>query len=360
MSEGIYQRLRKAVARNSAIFLATASGSEIKFLKKLFTVEEAGIYLHLTEKLEAPERIAQRANQNPETVAAALKRMAERGLVFPKRDGQKNYYAAAAFAHGILEHQANRMDREFAQIYEQYMWEEKIPEEEPTDPETQIGYPLRAIPVNAPVSVSQPIAPYEDVKALIKSQDRIAVANCFCAAHQAVLETGCDRPREVCLLLGFYADYYIDLGFGRQITQEEALDILERSEEAGLVHQFADSLDPGAICNCCPDCCGGLRMLKMLPNPAALAISNHFSKIDPGLCDGCEICVDRCPMDGISMTADATANINMDRCIGCGLCVNSCPTEALMLVSKPESDRREPPFTSRFMRSSQEIESTID
>ena len=46
MSEGIFQRLRKAVARNSAIFLATASGSEIKFLKKLFTVEEAELYLN--------------------------------------------------------------------------------------------------------------------------------------------------------------------------------------------------------------------------------------------------------------------------------------------------------------------------
>jgi NAD-dependent dihydropyrimidine dehydrogenase PreA subunit len=334
---------------------------EIKFLQKLFSVEEAELYLHLADKLETPQTIAERANQDPETVAATLKRMAERGLVFPKRDGQKNYYAAAPFAHGILEHQANRMDLELAQIYESYMWAEKIPEEAPTDPGAQVGYPLRAIPVNAPVNIGRPIAPYEDVSELIRSQDRIAVANCFCAVHQGVLETGCDQPLEVCLLLGFYADYYVDLGFGRRITQEEALDILERSEEAGLVHQFADSQDPGAICNCCSDCCGGLRMLKMLPNPAAFAISNHFSKIEPDLCNACEICVDRCPMDGISMTADdGTAIINMDRCIGCGLCVKSCPTEALILVSKPESDRREPPFTSPFMRSSHDIESTID
>ncbi len=361
MSEEIYQRLRKAVARHSAQFGATASGLEVKFLQKLFSVEEAELYLYLTGKLETPQQIAERANQDPESVAATLKRMAEKGLVFPKRDGQKYHYAAAPFAHGILEHQVNRMDRELAQIFENYMWEEKIPEEEPTDPGAQVGYPLRAIPVNAPVNVSRPIAPYEDVRELIKSQDRIAVANCFCAGHQAVLETGCDQPLEVCLVLGFYADYYIDLGFGRRITQEEALDILERSEEAGLVHQFADSLDPGAICNCCPDCCGGLRILKMLPNPGAFVISNHFAKIDPDLCDGCEICVDRCPMDGISMTSDgAAANINMDRCIGCGLCVKSCPTEAVMLVSKPESDRREPPSTSPFMRSSQDIESTID
>jgi predicted transcriptional regulator len=104
MSEDVYQRLREAVARHSAHFEATAAGLEIKFLKKLFSVEEAELYLHLTDKLETPQEIAKRANQDPETVAATLKRMAEKGLVFPKRDGQKYHYAAAPFAHGILEH----------------------------------------------------------------------------------------------------------------------------------------------------------------------------------------------------------------------------------------------------------------
>ena len=161
------------------------------------------------------------------------------------------------------------------------------------------------------------------------------------------------------MLLGFYADYYIDLGMGRRVTQEEALDILEMSEEAGLVHQFADSLDPGAICNCCPDCCGDLRMLKLIPNAAAFATSNHFAQVDSDLCNGCVACVDRCPMDAIAMSPEEVAGINLERCIGCVLCVKACPTEAIMLVSKPEKARSEPPFTSQFMRSSQDIESTI-
>jgi len=161
------------------------------------------------------------------------------------------------------------------------------------------------------------------------------------------------------MLFGFYADYYIDLGIGRRVTQEEALDILEMSEEAGLVHQFADSLDPGAICNCCPDCCGGLRILKLIPNAAAFAVSNHFAEVDSDLCNGCVACLDRCPMDAIAMSPEEVAGINLDRCIGCGLCVKSCPTEAIMLVSKPDKARSEPPFSSPLMRSSQDIESTI-
>ncbi len=173
------------------------------------------------------------------------------------------------------------------------------------------------------------------------------------------METGCDQPIEVCLLLGFYADYYIDLEMGRKITQEEALDILDMAEEAGLVHQFADSLDPGAICNCCPDCCGDLRMLRLIPNASAFAISNHFCQVDPDRCDGCETCVERCFMDAITIGEDQCANINLERCVGCGLCATTCPSEALMLVSKPDEARREPPETSMFMRSSKDIESTL-
>jgi len=159
--------------------------------------------------------------------------------------------------------------------------------------------------------------------------------------------------------LGFYAEYYIDQGMGRRITQEEALDILDLAEEAGLVHQIPNTLDPGALCNCCPDCCGALRMLKMLPHPADFVTSSHFSQVNPDLCDGCETCMARCPMDAITIEANEAANISLDRCIGCGLCVNTCPTEALTLVSKPERARQEPPFTSQFMRSSQDIEGTM-
>jgi electron transport complex protein RnfB len=359
MSGDVYERLRERIDQRGVGFQKTTSGVELKLLRRLFSEEEAQMYLHLSWDLETPWQIAKRAQQGTERVAAILKRMAEKGLVFPKRKGETFYYAAAPYAHGILEHQVNRIDKELAQLIEDYLWAEKVQEEPTADRQVVSKYPMRTIPVEAPIKVSQPIAPYEDVKDIIKSQDRIAVAKCFCAVHRSLLEPGCSQPLEVCLLLGFYAEYYVDHAMARWVTQKEALGILELAEEAGLVHQLSDSVDTGAICNCCPNCCFLLRSVKMLPNPAAFVTSNYFAQVDPALCNGCEICVGRCPMDAISITASAVADINLDRCIGCGLCVNGCPTDALMLVSKPEEARQEPTSTGLFMRSSQDIESKI-
>ena len=129
----------------------------------------------------------------------------------------------------------------------------------------------------------------------------------------------------------------------RFITQEEALEILERSEEAGLVPEPDNSQRPLAICNCCGDCCGVLTNIKRHPRPAELVVSNYYAEVDEDLCCACETCLDRCQMEAISMGEEGVAVVNLDRCIGCGLCVTTCDTGAMSLKSKPEDMRREPP-----------------
>lgn len=331
----------------------------MRILRRLFSQEEAEIYLHLSDKLETPQEVAKRAKQDPRKVSVILKRMAEKGLTFPKRKGDMFYYAAAPYAHGIYEHQVNTMDRDLALLFEEYMFAEKVPREPKPGEQIEGEMPLRTIPVRSSVSVSRAVATYEDVEGMIRSKDRIAVAKCVCAVQKGLVEPGCNQPLEVCLLFDFYAEYYVEMGNARAIGQEEALEILDLSEKAGLVHQSANLLDPGAICNCCRDCCGELRILRMLPNPAAFVASNYFSQVDTQLCNGCEACVDRCPMGAITIGPEEAAIIDLDKCIGCGLCVKPCPTEALILMSKPEEARQVPPPTSPFMRASEDYESSI-
>jgi hypothetical protein len=110
------------------------------------------------------------------------------------------------------------------------MWAEKLPEDPVGDRPAEISLPLRSTPVKVPVNVSRPVSPYEDVKKLIENQDRIALARCFCAVQQQLLGSSCKQPLEVCLMLGFYAEYNIEFGMGREIDREEALTLVSKPD----------------------------------------------------------------------------------------------------------------------------------
>jgi heterodisulfide reductase subunit A-like polyferredoxin len=53
--------------------------------------------------------------------------------------------------------------------------------------------------------------------------------------------------------------------------------------------------------------------------------------IDPQICTGCGICVERCPTDAISLTEAGWAQRDENACLGCGVCSRFCPEEAIAL-----------------------------
>ncbi len=341
MTSKVYYDLREQMDQYSFGFPATESGVEIKILEKLFTEEEATMYLSLSLLLEAPESVAQRLGRNRDDVVSILESMFDKGLIFRVQKGDSAKYGVVPFVVGSYEFQLKGMDREFAELFEQYFLEAFAKQGIAQMP------PMRTVPVNKSVDVSWPVAPYEDIREMIKGKEKISVANCVCRVQQGLLDKGCGQPLEACFQFGSHADYYVDKGMGRFITEKEALDIIGKCEETGLVPQPFSAKDAGGICNCCGDCCGILRSIKMHPKPAEKVISNYYAEVDPANCSACETCVDRCQMEAIQLGADDVAEVNRDRCIGCGLCVTTCPSEAVSLKPKPESERREPPDTGK-------------
>ena len=120
MTTDIYKRLREQLDQYSVGFPETESGTEIKILKKLFTEEEAELFLHMSIMLETPEALAERLKRNPDQISALLNRMFEKGLIFRLRKGESLKYGASAFIVGIYEFQLRDMDREFAELMEKY------------------------------------------------------------------------------------------------------------------------------------------------------------------------------------------------------------------------------------------------
>jgi len=355
----IYELLRQAVDKLGLGFSATKTGVEIKLLKKIFTEEDARMWLHLTDKLETPEVIAKRANMDPEQAAKKLADLTEKGLTFIKRKGDRVYYSAIPFAHGLYEHQLKKMDQELAQLLYDYFNAEQIQKGPEVVRDPEIAMTHRTIPVNEPVKISQPVATYDDAREIIKSKDRIALCDCICAAVHERRGKTCEKPKEVCLHFDFYAENSVEQGIGRWITQEEALEVLKKAEENGLIHQPANMINPESLCNCCADCCCELALIRKLGAPAMIIPSNYFVQVNADLCDACETCMGRCPMDAIDMSSENVARINRDNCIGCGLCINVCPTEALVLMAKAENEHQVPPARNLLHKGSDEYESAL-
>lgn len=337
MAKEVYQKLREQLDQYSVGFPKTKSGVEIRMLEKIFTEKEAEMTLQLSMQLETPESVATRTGRDIETTAGLLKQMADKGLIFRWHKDDLIKYAAVPFVLGIYEFQLKTMDKEFARMFENYLWE--------AFGKSIAGYKpnlMRTIPIHQSVDVIRSIATYEDSRDIIKKQKLIAVANCICRVQQNLIDHYCDKPLEVCLLFGSAARHYIDLEMGREISIQEALDILDKCDEAGLVTQPANAINPGGMCNCCGDCCPLLRTIKNYSRPADMVSSNYYAVVASEECTACETCMGRCQMDAIFIGKDDVAEVNRDRCIGCGLCVTTCDTNALSMQLKPEDQRHVP------------------
>ncbi len=325
----IYIKLRERLDQLSTGYPATPAGIELRILKKIFTEEEARLFLHLSPALESPDDIAVRLGCDSESLAGKLEQMAKKGLIFRLRKGPSVRYSAAAFVVGILEFQLNAMDRELAGLIEEY--------HKTAIGKTFQGYgtPLvRTIPINREVTPEMPVAPFDDAMEILSAQNTIMVTRCICRTWGRLIESGCTRPLECCFTFGSLADYYVENGLGRYVSLDEAKKIITSAlTEYPFVIQVSNGQKISGMCLCCGDCCGMLRSLKLQPRPADAVKSNYVAESDTTECTGCETCISRCQMEAVGII-DGAVQINRDRCIGCGSCVTACPSGALTLRKK--------------------------
>ncbi len=328
MAEDVYVRLREFLDTMPTGFPTTPTGVEIRILKKLFSPAQAELVMKLPKEPEEVNTIACRLEMEARDLAPKLEEMARKGLIFRVREANRALYQAFQFIVGIYEFQLKNLDEEFCRMYEEYL--------------PYFGMSLRplktqqlrVIPVDSAIHSSFGVERYNRVRELVKDQKVISVSECICRKEQGLLGKECKRPKETCLGFGEFGQFYIDNGWGRSISTNEALRILDQAEEADLVLSPSNSRELASVCCCCPCCCPVLKFGKMIPRPADVFLSYYRAKIDEKLCSSCAICVDRCQMGAIK-EEDGSIKIAEGKCIGCGLCVSRCPTDAISLVSKP-------------------------
>ena len=326
----IYDQLQLHLERHPIGFPKTPGRRELDILKRIFTQEEAEIALNLMLMPEKVEVIAARAKMGKEETAKILAGMANKGIIFEdKRKGEPRY-ALLAFIPGIYEFQVHNIDDELAHAFEDiypHLAREMTGSKTPW---------MRVLPTEVSMTGKE-VIPYQHATEVIKRAATVCITDCICRKEQKLNGHGCSQPVDsMCLYFTPWAEFLIDKGIARKATVDEALKVIKRAENAGLVHLAVNVQDDvGGMCQCCPCCCGVMRTVTEFKIPTGVAKSDYYATTDIEQCTGCESCVMVCPVKAITMD-DAKAVVNTAECLGCGVCVVECPNKSMSLVARPE------------------------
>jgi electron transport complex protein RnfB len=333
MTESVFEQLAGALDRLPNGFPRTGSGVEIRILQKIFSTEQAALACHLSGSWETIDTIAARAGLDSGQASQRLFKLVRGGMVWMDKQDGKAVFRLAPFVVGIYEAQRERMDHALAHLVEEYMANGGAHGIMKPQPALH-----RVVPAQGALK-SEWVLPYDDVRAILLQARTFSVNDCICRLQQAKLDHQCDFPVKMCLSFSDQerAPHPDD------ISQAEALEILERSEQVGLVHTVSNVMQGvGYVCNCCGCCCGVLRGITDWGIEKSVAFANYYAVIEPELCSNCGTCRERCQVHAIS-EGEGFSVVDRDACIGCGLCVTGCPNEVARLVRKPEAEMIHPP-----------------
>jgi ferredoxin len=305
-------------------------------LKEMYNPVEAQVALAIPNDLQPLEvvdrhRIVERCDLPESTVIEALQSLSDRNMLFTRPTGAGAMgYALLQVGYGVPQtfFWAGRKDeraRRMAKLVLNYF-------NVPTTQQVYGPVPTKTYKY-APASLSvevamQGVMPNEQMGPIVEAATKIAVAHCPCRMSASILgRTDCRHSLEVCIKYDELADFVISKGLAREISKDEAHQILADSEREGLVHMVDNA--QGQVkhtCNCCGHYCWNVGILRRRKIPRDMLMAVYFireTELDE--CIGCGACADICPVDAVKMVEDKP-EVDPDWCIGCGVCAVACPT----------------------------------
>ena len=270
--------------------------------------EQADVALQLgLRKERTAEYVAQKCGKSLEETREILMELAQIGVckVYHNEAGEE-VFLVQIFAPGILEMMVNNDEQvkahpQIGKAFEEYT-RLRISGIAPNLP-MGTGM-MRVIPIETAISADTQSVPYEHLSYYLDKYDTFSVSDCSCRKSRRILGQGCGHlEHEMCIQMGTGAEYYIRTGRARQITRQEAEEILRKAEENGLMHQIPNIEGLGesaAICNCCSCSCFAMRVATMFRSPDAIR-SNYVSQVDKEKCVACGQCVENCPTNALRL-----------------------------------------------------------
>lgn len=296
------------------------------------------------------DEILSRVAMSRTELEPALERLAQKGILYvgPTPSGEKGYallhvgfgFPQTFFWKGEDTPHARKMAALVAKYFNRQVTQEAYGSETKQ---------YRYIPVGKSVKADlQAVFPVQLMEQVITHARRIAVAHCPCRVSYRLVGRGCEHPTEVCMKFDELADFVLDRGLARELSKEEALDVIRITEEAGLVH-FVDNAE-GEIkhnCNCCGCACWNVGNIRRRKIPRDAIMATYFMRdTDSEECTGCGECAAICPVEAVQMIDDLPVT-DREWCIGCGVCATVCPTDAVVLNVREDKIGERPAATFR-------------
>lgn len=285
----------------------TVDDPEYWGLAEVLTDEMAEVCLSMkVRKPMTVEQIAKKSGKDKERVRQLLDEMSVIGMIeynWENEDRHKQY-VLPMFVPGCAEFMVmNKKQCEEHPILADFFENmSRLPLEKvtPMVPPGGSGIGMHVIPVEKAIPAHQQSASVEHISHWLKKyQDKYAVGACSCRRQQRIRGEGCGEIEgDLCIGVGDMADYLVETGKGRYIDFDEVMEILERAERNGFVHQITniDGEDKiFAICNCAPGVCNGLRTSQLFNTPN-MSRSAYRAHVEKEKCVACGKCVEVCPV----------------------------------------------------------------
>lgn len=276
---------------------------EYMILEPVVTEEmaEVALCLKMREPMSAQE-IAPLCQKPLEETKKLLWDLAMAGVCFVNEIDGVDKYWHDTWIPGIMEMMVNNKEnvKKYPQIAEAFEAYGRV-----RGPQTVGNFPvgvglMRVIPIEQAIDGETRKASYEEVSKYLNDNEIFSVADCSCRTAREAMGEGCGHLKEdICIQMGHAAEYYIRTGRGREITREEAFEIIKKAEANGLVHQIPNLDGSGkthAICNCCGCSCLALRTAEMFLN-TDMVRSNYVARVDQEKCVACGECVEHCQLN---------------------------------------------------------------
>jgi len=348
----LYEKLRLLLSTGENVIGLPKHEITMKLLKNMFTEEEAKILISSFKKPNSPmnlQKILKLTNIPIKYLTEELEDMYYKGkliklgplfMLLPYLPGGFEVYFTtnrdnpermkkAAEAHVAL----FNLGFPYELSSSDYSIYRVIPAIEPTE---------KVIELEGTLDIKHQIMPYEILKEYLeKAHPKVyAVVPCSCRNAAKLAGEPCKRTDEnFCVTTGVLAKMVIEQGVGREVSLGELMEVMEKAEKEGLVHETFNMQDTATfVCNCCSCCCGFLKSVRELNNYDSITKSNFEPVINGEVCTLCEICKDICPMGAIyhhwphkEDLSDDIMKIRLNQCIGCGVCASNCPSGAITI-----------------------------